>query len=159
MASPSHRRRSQNEHAFDSVEFMALTAPHRWVVVRDFLVDLNGTKNFKMDVDDSAPVCHGSCGLRPDEALMHKEGRDPFDEKADQMNWTLKQRQTELWLETLRHKVSRIQWLDDQVHESLITGTAPMAMMTQAEQKRFLELMAAAKRRRTYEQNRERYTW
>ena len=159
-----YRRRSQNEHGFDSVAFMALASPHRWVYVREFLVDLNGTKDFRMDVDDSAPPCHGGCGLRPDEALMRKEGRDPFDEIADRENWDSKRRRLELWIDDLKHKVSRIHWLEEQVHETMITGTAPMNMMTQDEQKKFLHRIQMAKHRQSsYRQKRdeyrERYGW
>ena len=138
-------RHSQNEHAFDCVSFMALAAPHRWVVTRDFLVDSNGTKDFSVVVDNGMCQCNGSCGPPPDVALMLKEGNDPFDEHADKMNWTMQQRQTEAWLSDRLNAVIRLQWIEDQVWETLRTGTAPFNFMSEHEQVLFMDKLRKAK--------------
>lgn len=138
---------------------MALAAPHRWVVTRDFLVDLNGTKDFKMTVDDCCDRCYGSCGLPPDAALMQKEGTDPFDLRADQNNWTPAQRKIELWVNDRISTANRIQWLNDQVHESLITGQAPLNLMTQKEQGVFLWLLREARLKRKVRAERQQKIW
>jgi len=140
------RHKSQNEHAFDTVDFVALASPHRWSAVGDFMADLNGTKNFKLSVDYEALACHGTCGLRPDEAMMQKEKVNRFDLLADKMNWSPSERKNQMWLSNLLGKVARVQWLADQLHETLITGSAPMDDMTPAEQKRFLQMIGQARR-------------
>jgi hypothetical protein len=138
------KRGNQNEHGFDCVSYMALASPHRWSAVRNFLVDLNGTVNFKVKLDESF-CCHGSCGLRPDVALMQKEVADPIDTMGDRLNWSPKQRQAERWIYDHIAKVSRVHWIQEQVQETLITGTAPFSMMTPMEQNRFLFLLRKAK--------------
>lgn len=127
---------------------MALAAPHRWIITRDFLVDLNGTKDFKMTVDDCRERCYGSCGLPPDMALMQKEGSDPFDERADRHGWTPAQRKLELWFNDRLRVVSRIQWIEDQVNETMLTGKIDLDQMSPKEQGIFLHKLSVVKERR-----------
>lgn len=65
-------KHGSHEHGVSCVEFMSLSSPHRWSAVSSFMEDRNSTVNFYADASNSDRP-YGTCGLRPDEALMRKE--------------------------------------------------------------------------------------
>lgn len=129
-----------------------------WSSVRDFMQDNNGTLEIYIRIGDWMPSVVGSCGLHPDEAVMHSEPVSRFDMIADEMGWDGATRKVEHWLFERVGTTKRLQWLENQVVESLKTESAPLGQMTPQEQKWFLREIRVRKnnraRRRKYDKRR-----
>ena len=149
--------KSHHEHAVDCVTFMALVAPHRWDVVSDFFLDLNGTINFEARVDWSEPICFGSCGPPPDVAAMIREPISMADELADRMNVPACERKLFLWLCEAHRKARRLNTLRDTASEYVKTGSMDADRFTHDEMakiKGMIEECERQKKKRLKDQKR-----
>lgn len=113
-----------------------------WSRVKDFLQDNNSTLNFAVSLSSHIPAPMGTCGLRPDESLMAREPLSFFDMMADQSGWDIP---TRIFIMQRIAKANRIQWLENQIIETLKTGSAPISIMTKAEKNWFLRELSIRK--------------
>lgn len=119
-----------------------------WSSVRDFMQDNNGTVEISIRIGDWMPSVVGSCGPHPDNAAMRSEPVSRFDMIADEMGWDGATRKVEHWLFERVGTTKRLQWLENQVVESLKTESAPLEQMTPQEQNWFLREISVRKKKR-----------
>jgi len=119
-----------------------------WSSVRDFMQDNNGTVEIYIRIGDWMPSVVGSCGPHPDDAAMQSEPVSRFDMIADEMGWDGATRKVEHWLFERVGTTKRLQWLENQVVESLKTESAPLGQMTPKEQAWFVKQIRLRKIKR-----------
>ena len=121
--------------------------------------DNNATMDVYVALGNGMPPISGGCGRRPDEAMMAAEPINRFDILADAMGWDIPTRKIEYWIWEKLGKTNRMQWLENQVVESLKTESAPLDAMTPEEASWFLREIAARKiaraKRHEYDKRRE----
>jgi hypothetical protein len=120
--------------------------------------DNNATLDFQIVLGNGMPPINGTCGMKPDEAMMASEPISRFDMLADAMGWDIETRKVEYWIWEKLGKTNRLQWLENQVVESMKTESAPMSAMTPEETSWFLREIAVRKiareKRREYDKRR-----
>lgn len=79
---------------------------------------------------------------------MRSEPVSRFDMIADEMGWDGATRKVEHWLFERVGTTKRLQWLENQVVESLKTESAPLEQMTPQEQNWFLREISVRKKKR-----------
>lgn len=110
-----------------------------WSGAVDFLRDNNATKPFVIRLGTWAEAATGGCGPRPDVAAMANEAFSKADIEADARGLFGNARLQFNELFALVQNANRIMWLQNQVLESLKTGTAPFDLMSSDEQRWFLK--------------------
>lgn len=139
---------NQNEHAFRCDQFFALNAPFRWSAVADFISDRNSTVNVCVRTSDAIP--YGGCGPRPDQAAIINEPRSLLDEEADRLGIFGERRKMAHWLKARIKRANRHQYIEDQIRESLCTGTIPFHLLSKEESKKIVsEIGRRSKIRKT----------
>ena len=100
--------------------------------------DNNATLDFQIVLGNGMPPINGTCGLKPDEAMMASKPISRFDILADAMGWDIQTRKIEYWIWEKLGKTNRMHGREVEVVESLKTESAPLDAMTPEEASWFL---------------------